>query len=141
MNTHAKAKQTMANAAEEIRDMTEKGAERTRESFDSVAAATTETANVIKDYCSTTLQGLQAYNSKIVEFAQANTKCYAEFLQKLSGVKSPSELFEVSTNHTRNQLEMMAEQARQLAELTQKTTLAAAEPLKAGFAKSYARAA
>lgn len=141
MNTQSKPKPTIANATDQVRDMTEKGAERTRESFETIAAASTEAANVMKDSCSTALRGIQDYNSKIVEFAQANTKSYVDFVQKLAGVKSPSEFFEVSAHHARQQFETMAEQAKQLAELTQKTTLAAAEPLKAGFAKSYPKAA
>ena len=35
----------------------------------------------------------------------------------------------------------MAEQAKELAELTQQVTLTSTEPLKAGFAKAFSRAA
>jgi len=90
----------------------------------------------MKNSCSIALRGMQDYNSKVVEFTQANTKSYVEFVQKLAGVKSPSEFLEVSTNHGRHQLETVAEQAKQLAELAQKVTLATAEPLKTGFAKA-----
>jgi hypothetical protein len=31
-----------------------------------------------------------------MEFAQANTKSYVEFVQKLAGAKSPSEFIEIS---------------------------------------------
>jgi phasin len=139
-NTQAKAKPTIANPTEQVRDLTEKGADRTRESFETMGTATTNAANAMQNYCSTTLRAIQEYNSKVVEFAQANTKSYADFVQRLAGVKSPSEFFELSSNHARHQIQTIAEQATQLAELTQKTTLAAAEPLKAGFAK-YAQAA
>ena len=84
---------------------------------------------------------MQDYNSKVIEFTQANTKSYVEFVQKLAGVKSPSEFIEISTHHGRYQLETVAEQAKQLAELAQKVTLATAEPLKTGFAKTYNHAA
>jgi phasin len=141
LNTQTKPKPTITGPTEQVREMTEKGAERSKEAFAAMSAASTDAANVIKDCCSTALQGVQAYNKKVIEFAQANTTAYAEFMQKLSTVKSPSEFFEVSTNHTRTQLETIAEQAKQLAELARKTTLAATEPLKAGFSKSYADAA
>ena len=84
---------------------------------------------------------MQDYNSKLIEFSQANTTSYVEFVQKLAGVKSPSEFVEVSTDHGRYQLETMGDQAKQLAELAQKVTLATAEPLKTGFAKTYNHAA
>jgi phasin len=141
MDTNTKPKSTAANTTQQVRDLTEKGAERSREAFETIGAGTTEVADVMKNSCSTALKGMQDYNSKILEFAQANTKSYVEFVQKLAGVKSPSEFFEISTSHGRYQLETMAEQAKQLAELTQKVTLAAAEPLKKGFAQSYVQAA
>jgi hypothetical protein len=47
----------------------------------------------------------------------------------------------VSTEHVRQQLETIAEQTKQLAELTQHLALATTEPLKEGFAKVLRRAA
>jgi phasin family protein len=84
---------------------------------------------------------VQDYNSKLAEYSQTNIKSYVEFVQKLAGVKSPSEFLEVSTAHTRHQLETAGEQARQLADIAQKVAIAAAEPLKTSFAKVSNRAA
>ena len=139
MNTTAKPKS--ANVTQQFRDATETTAERSKEVFETIGAATTEAADVMKNCCSNALKGMQDYNSKLIEFSQANTKSYVEFVQKLAGVKSPTEFFEVSTDHGRYQLETVAEQAKQLAELVQKVTLATAEPLKTGFAKAYKHAA
>jgi phasin len=139
MDTNTKPKS--ANVTQQLRGMTDTGAERSRESFETIGAATSEVADVMKNCCSTALKGMQDYNSKIVEFTQANTKSYVEFVQKLAGVKSPAEFIEVSTDHGRYQLETVTEQAKQLAELAQKVTLATAEPLKTGFAKAYNHAA
>jgi len=139
MNATEKTKS--ANVTQQLRDMTGTGAERSREAFETMGAATTEVADIMKNCCSTALKGMQDYNSKIAEFTQANTKFYVEFVQKLAGVKSPSEFFEVSTNHGRSHLETLAEQTKQLAALAQEVTLATTEPLKASFAKAYDRAA
>jgi len=141
MDTNTKPKSANTNTTQQVRAMTEKGAERSREVFETIGAATTEVAEVMKNCCSTALKGMQDYNSKVVEFTQANTKSYVELVQKLASVKSPSEFLEVSTDHGRYQLETVAEQAKQLAELAQKVTLATAEPLKTGFAKAYNHAA
>ena len=134
MNTTAKPKS--ANVSQQLRDLTDSSAERSKEVFETIGAASTGAADVI----TTALKGMQDYNSKVIEFSQANTKSYVEFVQKLTGVKSPSEFFEVSTDHGCYQLETVAEQAKQLAELAQKVTLATAEPLKT-FAKPYVQAA
>jgi len=139
MNTTANPKS--ANVTQQLRDVTDTGRERSKEVLETIGAATTEAVEVMKNCCSTALKGVQDYNSKVIEFSQANTKSYVEFVQKLAGVKSPSELFEVSTNQARHQLETMGEQAKQLTELAQKVTLATAEPLKRSFAKAYDQAA
>ena len=135
MNTIAKPKS--ANVTQQFRDATDTSAERSKEVFETIGAATTEAAEVMTTCCSRALKGMQDYNSKVLEFARANTASYVEFVQKLASVKSPSEFIVVSTEHGRYQLETVAEQAKQLAELTQKV----AEPLKTGFAKSYQSAA
>jgi phasin len=135
MNTTAKPKS--ANVTQPLRDVTGTSSERSKEVFETIGAATTEAADVMKNCCSTALKGMQDYNSKLIEFSQANAKSYVEFVQKLAAVKSPSEFVEVSTDHGRYQLETMGDQAKQLAELAQKVTLATAEPLKTGFAKTY----
>jgi len=139
MNTTSNPKS--ANVTQQLRDVTDTGIERSKQVFETIGTATTEAAEVMKNCCSTALKGVQDYNSKVIEFSQVNTKSYIAFVQKLASVKSPSELFEVSTDHTRHQLETMGEQAKQLTELAQKVTLATAEPLKRSFAKAYDQAA
>ena len=135
MNTNAKPKS--ANVTEQLRHMSDAGAEQSREALKTVGTASAEAADVITNCYSSARKGMQDYQSKIIEFSQANTKSYLEFVQRLAGVKSPSDFFEVSTEHTRHQIATAAEQTKQLAGLAQKVTFATAEPLKAGFAKAY----
>ena len=137
MNTNTKPKFSNTNTPQQLRDMTETGAEQSREALEKLGSATTEAADVMTKSCSTALKGIQDYSSKVVEFTQSNTKSYVEFLQRLAGVKSPSEFLELSTDHTRSQLEKMVDQGRQLTALAQQVTLATAEPLKVGLAKAY----
>jgi hypothetical protein len=66
----------------------------------------------------------------LLEFANANTKAAFDFAQRVSGVKSPSEFVELSTEHAQQQLTTLTEQTKQLAALAQQTTLATVEPLK-----------
>jgi phasin len=144
MNTNTKttsARSPNTEAAQQFRDVAETGAKQSKETFEKIGAATTAAAEVMTNFCSTALKGVQDYNSKLAEFTQTNTKSAFEFVQSLAGVKSPSEFVQVSTDHAKHQLETMAEQAKQLAELTQHVTLTTAEPLKTSFAKVFSRAA
>jgi phasin len=109
--------------------------------LEKIGAATTEAAEMMTNCASTALKGMQEYNSKLAEFTQANTKSAVEFVQSLAGVKSPSEFVQISTEHTKHQLETMTEQLKELAALSQQVTLTTAEPIKAGMAKVFNRAA
>jgi phasin len=91
----------------------------------------------MKDSYARSVKGAQEYHTKAIEFAQANTKAAFDFAQELVSVKSPSEFFELSTNHSRKQFELLSEQAKELAMLAQKVTLATAEPIKAGATKVF----
>jgi phasin len=85
------------------------------------------------------MKGAQEYNTKVIEFTHANAEAAFDFAQELVGVKSPSEFFEMSTNHSRKQFETLTEQAKELAALAQKVTLAGVEPLKTGATKAFSQ--
>lgn len=137
MNTTA----TSTKPAKEFREMAEKGNKQAKETYEKMSAATTEAADLIKDSYATAVKGMQEYNSKFIEFTHANTNAAFDFFQKLSGVNSPSAFVELSTEHARKQVETLTEQAKQLAALAQKGTLASAEPLKTGITRAFNSAA
>jgi len=127
-------------APEAFSEMAEKGATQARENYEKASAASAEATDLIKNSFSNAIKGAQDYNNKVIEFAQTNTKAALDFFQKLSGVKSPSDFVELSTDHSREQFETLTGQTRELAALAQKVTLASAEPLKTGVAKTFNRA-
>jgi phasin len=127
-------------APEAFREMAKKGTTQAKENYEKVSAATAEAADLLKNRVSTAVKGAQDYNNKVIEFAQTNTRAALDFFQKLSGVKSPSDFVELSTDHSRAQFETLTEQTKELAALAQKVTLASAEPLKTGVAKAANRA-
>jgi phasin len=134
VNTKTKSK---TDASEQFREIAENGAAQSKKAFDTVSAATGEAANVMKNCYSTAIKGAQDYNNKVIEFTRANTNAVFDFAHRLSGVKSPSELAELSTEHARQQLETLTNQTTQLAALAQQVTLATAEPLKTGTTKAF----
>ena len=107
------------DAPQAFREIAEKGTTQAKESYEKMNAATIEAADLIKNSYSTAVKGLQDYNNKIIEFAHANTNAAFDFVQQLSGVKSPSAFLELSTKHARKQLETLTEQTKQLAALAQ----------------------
>jgi phasin len=128
-----------ADAIQAYRATAENGSAQAKEAFEKMSAATAEATDLIKNSFSTAVKGAQDYNAKVIEFVQTNTKATVDFVQKLSGVKSPSEFIELSTDHSRTQFETLTEQTKELAALAQKVTLANVEPLKAGVTKAFSQ--
>ena len=128
-------------AEEQARRTAERVTERSKEGFERITAVSGETAETMRDSYSKALKGAQDYQNRLIEFTQTNADRSFELAHRLLSAKSPSELVEVSSDHLRRQWEIMADQAKQLAELTQNVTLATAEPLKAGLEKVFNRAA
>jgi phasin len=131
----------MSAAPQAIRAMAEKGASQAKETYEKASAATAEATDLIKSSCSTALKGAHDYNNKLLEFAQTNADVAFGFARELLGVKSPSELMQLSTEHARQQFGTLTEQAMELAALGQKLAYAITEPLKTGVAKAFSRAA
>ena len=125
------------DATQAFRATAENGSAQVKEAFEKMSASTAEATALIKDSYSTAIKGAQDYNTKFIEFAQNNTKAAFDFVQKLSGVKSPSDFIELSTDHSRKQFETLTEQTKELAALAQKVALATVEPLKTGVTKAY----
>jgi phasin len=130
MDMNAKTTGTKTGAPQAFREIAEKGTTQAKETYEKMSAASTDAANVIQDSYLTAVKGVQEYNNKFFEFAHENTNAVFDFIQKMSGVRSPSAFVELSTEHARKQLESLTEQAKELATLVQKATLATAEPLK-----------
>ena len=137
-NTAAqKPANSLMTAPQAFREMAEKGTTQAKETYEKMNAATAEATDLIKNSCSMAVKGAQDYNTKFMEFAQTNTEAALGFVQKLSGVKSPSDFIELSTDHSRKQFETLTEQTKELAALAQKITLATVEPLKTGATKVF----
>ena len=122
------------DAPEAFREIAEKGHHASQRNLNAVS---TEAADLINNSYSTAIMGMQDYNNKVIEFAHANTSAALNFVQKLSGVKSPTAFVELWTEHARKQVETLTEQSKQLAALGQKVTRATAEPLKTGVSNPF----
>jgi len=94
MNSKTTSTQTTSfpntDAPQAFREMAENGTKQAKETYEKMSAATTDAADLIKNSYSTAVEGVHAYNNKLIEFANANINTTFDFVQKLSGVNSPS---------------------------------------------------
>ena len=128
-----------AKVAETFKTAAQNGFSQTKETSEAVARATTQSVDLFKDCYVTGLSGAHEYNAKVMEFAKSNTEAGFSFAKNLSGAKSPSEFLELTAEYSRKQFETLTDQTKDLSALAQKVAVAAVEPLKAGFSKSFSQ--
>jgi phasin len=138
-STKTKPASSPRDAAQAFRETAENGVANAKAAYEKTNAVAAEATTMMKDSYAKSVKGAQDYQMKAIEFARTNTEAAFEFAQKLTSVKSPSEFFELSTNHSRKQFETLTEQAKELATLAQQVALASAEPLKTGATKAFSQ--
>lgn len=122
---------------EHVRVMAEKGVAQAREGYQKFKEAA-ETSNVALEavYTSAT-RGAGDLTAKVLDIARANTESAFDFTQRLLGVKSVHEAFEVVNAHARKQFDVLTAQSKELADVAQKVATDTVEPIKASAAKTF----
>ena len=124
-----------------FREFAEKGVAQTKDAYEKIKATAEQNTEMLEACYSTASKGSTEYGLKVIEIARANTNAYFDFVGSLFGVKSPSELIELTTAHSRTQFETITEQGKELAALAQKVATDSAEPIKSGVEKALKKVA
>jgi phasin len=121
----------------EFREMTDKGLAHARDACAKAKVASEEAVDLLENVYATVAKGATEYNLKLIEVARANNRAAFDYAHQLLGVKSPSELIELSTAHMRKQFDLVSAQNKELYALVQELTADASEPIKTGMSKAY----
>lgn len=124
-----------------FREFAEKGVSQAKEGYEKIKAASEEATDLLEETYSTASKGSADYGLKLIEVTRANTNAYFDFASQLFGVKSVSEMVELSTAHARKQFETLTAQSKELTSLAQKVATETAEPIKAGVGKALKKVA
>jgi phasin len=124
-----------------FREIAEKSVAQAKDAYEKVKVATEEATDLIEDTYTTAVKGTVDYNLKVIEAARANANAAFDFASELIGVKSLSEVVELTTAHTRKQFEAVTEQTKQLTAAAQKLATETAEPIKSGVTKAFKKVA
>jgi len=81
--------------------------------------------------------GVVAINAKALESLTANVEANFDFVKSTFGVGGLADYVALQSEFARARLDAVADQAKAIDELAQKTTLDALEPIKAQVAKSF----
>jgi phasin len=124
-----------------FREFAEKGVAQTKDAYEKIKAVAEQNTAMLETVYSTASKGSTEYGLKVIEVARTNTNTYFDFVEKLFGVKSPSELIELATAHSRAHFETATAQGKELAALAQKVATETAEPIKTGVEKAMKKVA
>jgi phasin len=124
-----------------FRELAEKGVAQTKDAYEKMKAAAEEGTEMLETCYSTASKGSTEYGLKLIEISRTNTNAAFDYFESLFGVKSPSELVELSTAHARSQFEALTAQSKELATLAQKVATDTAEPIKTGVSKALKKVA
>ena len=124
-----------------FREFAEKGVAQSRDAYEKFKAVAEENTEMLETVYSNATQGSTEYGLKVIEIARYNTNATFTFVEKLFGVKSPSEFVELATAHSRTQFETLSAQGKELGTLAQKLATETAEPIKAGVSKAMKKVA
>ncbi len=120
-----------------FRQMAEKGVTQARETYEKLKEAAESTNGALESFYSTATKGANDFNSKLVDVARVNTNAAFDLASKLVGVKTVPEAVELLMAHGSKQLEVLSEQAKELAALSQKVTVDAVEPIRSSASKVF----
>src|SRR5262245_22566962 len=104
-----------------------------RKAAEKRASETARGAASIQESSSKAAEGFREYQLKVLSATQANIDAIFEYAREAVQAQSMSQLVELSTTHSRRQLEMMGEQAKEIASAAQKLATETTRPLAVGL--------
>jgi hypothetical protein len=102
-----------------------------------VKEATREATKRVEESSAKVAEGFRDCQTKILSATQANVNAMFEYMHEALKARSMPELVEASTKHSRRQLEMMTEQAKEITGAVQKAAAESVRPLTSGFTNPF----
>jgi phasin len=119
-----------------FREFAEKGVAQAKETYEKMKSAAEETTEVLEECYANATKGGTEYNLKLLDAARTNANATFDLATQLLGVKSLSEMVELTSAHARKQFDTFANQTKELTAIAQKVVAESAEPLKTGVNKA-----
>jgi phasin len=117
----------------EMRAFAERSFEQAKLAFDKFMEATQSTMNTFEDQSKVAQAGAKEVSQKIMTFAEQNVANAFDYAQKLVQAKDPQALLALHGDFVRSQMQVLAEQARELSEVAGKAASDSATTAKPKF--------
>src|SRR6266852_4670525 len=115
-----KFEKTATEATTAFREMAEKSIVQAKDTYAKMKTAAEEATGILEHTYANASKGAADYGLKVIEAARANSNAAFDFATELFGARTMAQMVEISTAHTRKQIESMTEQARELSALAKK---------------------
>jgi phasin len=114
----------------EMRAVAEKSVAQAKEAVEGFISAAQRTVSALEGQAETARKGAKDVSGKAMVFAERNITSSFDFAQKLVRAKDVQEMLELQASYIQTQMQVLAEQAK---ELGQSTSKIATDPLKSKF--------
>jgi len=136
-----KLEASAAEATATLRAVTENGISHAKDAYAKMKTAAEHATGMMETTYANASKGAADYGLKMIEIARANSNATFDFATELLGARTFAQVIEISTAHTRRQIESLTEQAKELTSLAQKVATHTAEPIKKGISTIVKKAA
>lgn len=107
-----------AKMQETLRSMTERSMEQSKEAYSRLKTAADEATRTLESTVENAHNGSLAVSKKALDAMRSNAEMGFAHLEKLAGAKSMSELIELQTGFVRKQMEVAADQVKEMQALS-----------------------
>jgi phasin len=111
----------------EMRAFAEKSVEQAKQAFDGFISAAHNAVTAFEGHAESARKGAKHVTEKAMDFAEQNVATSFEFAQKLLRAKDVQEVMKLQAEFIRTQMQVLAEQAKELGESAGKASSEAAK--------------
>jgi phasin len=112
----------------EMRAFAERSFEQARIAFDKFIEAAQQTMNTLEGQSKVAQEGAKEINQKIMGFAEQNVATAFDYAQKLVQAKDPQSLMALHGEFVQAQVQVLADQARELTDIASKAARDSTRP-------------
>jgi phasin len=112
----------------EMRAFAEKSVEQARQAFDGFISAAHQAVSTFEGQAETARKGAKDVTEKAMTIAERNIASSFEFAQQLVRARDAQEVMRLQADYIKRQMQMLAEQAKELGESTGKAARDAVKP-------------
>ena len=140
----AMAEEATAEATEAAREfpasftvLFDKTLSRAKDAHEKMTTILEHSTEAFEEAFSCANRGSAEYRAKVMDIARANANSAFDLARDVLSAKSMPEMLERTAAHQRKQFDLLAQQVKELSQLTQKVVTETTEPIRSGMSEPF----